>query len=54
MLESALTSSTIPNSVDDKIAENQRLHWNDGEIVEIIGVIALFGYLNTWNDAMGR
>ncbi|NCU31742.1 MAG: carboxymuconolactone decarboxylase family protein [Candidatus Moranbacteria bacterium] len=52
-LEFAFASSTIPNSVDDSIAENLRLHWNDGEIVEILGVIALFGYLNRWNDSMG-
>ncbi len=52
-LEFSLASSTIPNSVDDRIAENLRLHWNDGEIVEILGVIALFGYLNRWNDSMG-
>ena len=52
-LEFTLASSIIPNSVDDKIAENLRLHWNDGEIVEILGVIALFGYLNRWNDSMG-
>lgn len=52
-LEFAFASSTIPNSVDDEIAEKLRLHWNDGEIVEILGVIALFGYLNRWNDTMG-
>lgn len=52
-LEFALSSSTIPNSVDDRIAENLRLYWTDGEIVEILGVVALFGYLNRWNDSMG-
>jgi uncharacterized peroxidase-related enzyme len=52
-LEFAFTSSTIPNTVDDAIAENLRLHWNEGEIVEILGVIALFGFLNRWNDSMG-
>jgi uncharacterized peroxidase-related enzyme len=52
-LEFAFASSTIPNSVDDTIAENLRLHWDEGEIVEILGVIALFGYLNRWNDSMG-
>lgn len=52
-LEFTLASSTIPNSVDDAIAENLRQHWTAGEIVEILGVIALFGYLNRWNDSMG-
>jgi uncharacterized peroxidase-related enzyme len=52
-LEFAFASSTIPNTVDDTIAGNLRLHWNEGEIVEILGVIALFGFLNRWNDSMG-
>ena len=52
-LEFAYAASVIPNYVDDAIAENLRAHWNDGEVVEILGVIALFGYLNRWNDSMG-
>ena len=39
--------------MDDEIAENMRKHWDEGEVVEILGVIALFGYLNRWNDSMG-
>lgn len=27
-------------------------HFDEGEIVEIVGTIALFGYLNRWNDTM--
>ncbi len=52
-LDFALASSIIPNAVDDSIAENLRLYWDDGEIVEMLGVIALFGFLNRWNDSMG-
>lgn len=52
-LDFALAASQIPNGVDDEIAERMRAHWNEGEIVEILGVIALFGYLNRWNDSMG-
>ncbi len=52
-LEFAMASSIHPNGVDDSIAENLRLFWNDGEIVEILGVVALFGFLNRWNDSMG-
>lgn len=52
-LNFALVSATIPNAVDDAIADILRLHWDEGEIVEILGVIALFGYLNRWNDSMG-
>ncbi len=49
----AIAASQVPNGVDDEIAANMRKHWNEGEIVEILGVIALFGYLNRWNDSMG-
>ena len=51
-LDLAVAASTIPNGVDEDIQKNIREHWDDGEIVEILGVIALFGYLNRWNDSM--
>lgn len=52
-LDLALAASTIPNGVNDEVSERMREYWNEGEIVEILGVIALFGYLNRWNDSMG-
>lgn len=52
-LNFAVAASAVPNSVDDAIAHNLHQHWDEGEIVEILGVIALFGYLNRWNDSMG-
>jgi len=51
-LEFALAASQIPNAVDEAIQSTLRQHWDDGEIVEILGVVALFGYLNRWNDSM--
>ena len=36
-----------------EIKERLYQHWNEGEIVEMLGVISLFGYLNRWNDSMG-
>jgi hypothetical protein len=38
--------------VDEKIAAELKQHGSDDEIVEILGVVALFGYLNRWNDSM--
>ncbi len=52
-LEFAFAGSTIPNGVNDEVSENLRKYWDDGEILEILGVIALFGFLNRWNDSMG-
>ena len=51
-LDFAIAASSVPNAVDDAIAERLHAHWDEGEIVEILGVIALFGYLNRWNDSM--
>lgn len=51
-LDFALAASTIPNGVDQVIQERLQAYWSDGEIVELLGVIALFGYLNRWNDSM--
>jgi len=52
-LEFAVAASTIPNGVSEEVGALLRKHWDEGEIVEILGVISLFGYLNRWNDSMG-
>jgi uncharacterized peroxidase-related enzyme len=51
--EFALAASAVPNAVDVAISDELHAHWTDDEIVEILGVIALFGFLNRWNDSMG-
>lgn len=48
----ALAAACVPNAVTPEIQANLRKHWSDDEIVEILGVIALFGFLNRWNDSM--
>lgn len=52
-LSFARAASLIPNVVDEGVKHALQEHWTDGEIVEIAGVVALFGYLNRWNDSMG-
>lgn len=52
-LDFAVAASVVPNSVDASIEQNLKKHWDEGEIVEMLGVVALFGYLNRWNDSMG-
>ncbi len=51
-LDFAAAAASVPNGVDESIRANLRRHWDDGEVVEILGVVALFGYLNRWNDSM--
>ena len=48
----AQAASSVPNTVDAEIASELKRHWSDDEIVEILGVVALFGFLNRWNDSM--
>ena len=50
--EFALAASSVPNAVDENITAQMQKYWDQGEIVEILGVISLFGYLNRWNDSM--
>jgi len=52
-LDFALAASQVPNAMNPKIKEELYKHWNEGEIVEMLGVISLFGFLNRWNDTMG-
>lgn len=49
----ARAAAEVPNGVTPGIESRLRAHWSEGDIVEIMGVIALFGYLNRWNDSMG-
>ena len=52
-LDFSLAASQVPNAVDENIKKRLHEHWTEGEIVEMLGVISLIGYLNRWNDSMG-
>jgi uncharacterized peroxidase-related enzyme len=52
-LDFSLAASLVPNAVNAEIKERLYKYWDEGEIVEMLGVISLFGYLNRWNDSMG-
>ena len=49
----AHAATQVPNGVTEEVGERLRSHWSPEAIVEIMGVVALFGYLNRWNDSMG-
>lgn len=48
----ALAAASVPNDVTDEIFGRLRQHWNEGQVVEILGVISLFGFFNRWNDSL--
>lgn len=51
--EFALAASSVPNAVTENISSDLKVHWTEDDIVEILGVVSLFGFLNRWNDSMG-
>lgn len=51
-LRVAFAAGQIPNEVTDEHMEDLRRHFSDAEVVEIVAAIAMFGYLNRWNDTM--
>ena len=51
-LDFALAAAAQPNEVTEALFERLRRHWSETEIVELLGVVAMFGFLNRWNDSM--
>jgi uncharacterized peroxidase-related enzyme len=51
-LDFALAAASQPNAVTDELFARLRAHWSEAQIVEILGVVAMFGFLNRWNDSM--
>lgn len=49
----AQAATQVPNAVTPEVAARLKANWPPEAIVEIMGVVALFGYLNRWNDSMG-
>ena len=52
-LDFAIAAACVPNGVTDEMFAEMRKHWSETQIVEIVAVIATFGFLNRWNDTMG-
>jgi alkylhydroperoxidase family enzyme len=51
-LDFAIAAASQPNAVTDELFAAMKRHWSENQIVEIVGVIALFGFLNRYNDSM--
>ena len=52
-LRFTIAASSVPVSTSQELEELLQHHWDETDILEIMSVIALFGYLNRWNDVMG-
>jgi uncharacterized peroxidase-related enzyme len=51
-LRVAFASGQQPNVATSDHFDELRRHFDDGEIVEIVAMIALFGFLNRWNETV--
>lgn len=51
-LRVALNGGSVPNGVEASDIAELAKHYSEQQIVEIVAVIALFGFLNRWNDTL--
>jgi alkylhydroperoxidase family enzyme len=51
-LDYALAAGAVPNAVDAEIMDRMQAHWSERQIVQILGAVCLYGFLNRWNDSM--
>lgn len=49
-LRLARDAGQVPNLVTSDHFDELLEHFDEGEIVELVGVVATFGFLNRWND----
>ncbi len=51
-LRLALHAGMHPNATEPAHFDALKVHFSERQIVELVGVISLFGFLNRWNDTM--
>jgi len=51
-LDYALAAGSVPNAVTSELMAQMREHWTENQVVEILGAVCLYGFLNRWNDSM--
>jgi len=51
-LDFALAAGAVPNAVDADLMSRMKQHWSEKQIVQILGAVCLYGFLNRWNDTM--
>jgi alkylhydroperoxidase family enzyme len=51
-LDFALAAGAVPNAVDEALMQRMKRHWTEDQIVQILGAVCLYGFLNRWNDSM--
>ena len=52
-LDLAFSAGVTPNASKKEHFVELQEHFSDEAIIDIVAVIALFGFLNRWNDTLG-
>lgn len=48
----AFKAGSLPNEVDKEDIDELAKHFDEGQIIEIVACICLFGWLNCWNETL--
>lgn len=48
----AFAAGKVPNESDQQHFAALREHFSEQQIIQLVAVIALFGFLNRWNDTL--
>lgn len=51
-LDFSVKAASVPNAVTDADFARMREHWDEGQIVEILAAVSLYGFLNRFNDSL--
>ena len=53
VLNLAFASGRAPNESKEEHFDELKKYFSDGQIIDIVSVISMFGFLNRWNDTLG-
>jgi len=48
-----LASGQSPNAVDEGHYERLRQHFDERQVVELAGIVSVYGFLNRWHETVG-
>ena len=53
VLDLAFATGRAPNESKSQHFSELKKYFSDGQIIDIVSVISMFGFLNRWNDTLG-
>jgi uncharacterized peroxidase-related enzyme len=48
----AFKAGSLPNEIEKEDIDELAIHFDEGQIIEIVACICLFGWLNCWNETL--